>query len=195
MVLQPGQPAPDFAGSAVINGEFKEIKNADYSGKYVVLFFYPSDFTFVCPTEILAFNDRLKEFHDLGAEVIACSCDTKFTHLAWTKVPRKEGGVGQLSLTLLADRTQAIARAYGVLQEASGNSFRGLFVIDPKGNLRIIVVHDMPVGRSVDEAIRVVQALQFNEKHGEVCPANWKPGSDTIKANPKDSKEYFSKHG
>lgn len=195
MVLQPGQPAPDFAGTAVVNGEFKDIKLSDYEGKYVVLFFYPADFTFVCPTEILAFNDRLKEFTDIGAEVIGVSCDTKFTHLAWTKVSRKEGGVGNLNLTLLSDRTQAVARAYGVLQESSGNSFRGLFVIDPKGNLRIIVVHDMPVGRSVDEVIRVVQALKFTDKHGEVCPANWKPGSDTIKATPKDSKEYFSKHG
>lgn len=168
------KPAPKFAGTAVVNGAFKEIKLEDYAGKYLVLFFYPLDFTFVCPTEIIAFSDRVEEFKKIGCEVIGVSTDSHFTHLAWINTPRKQGGLGELGIPLLADKSMKISRDYGVLQEESGVPFRGLFVIDGKQNLRL------------------VQAFQFTDEHGEVCPANWKPGSKTMVADPQKSKEYFS---
>jgi len=188
-----GKPAPDFRGQAVINGAFKEIKLSDYKGKYVVLFFYPLDFTFVCPTEIIAFSDRAEEFRKIGVELIACSADSHFSHLAWTNVPRKQGGLGEMNIPLLADKSGKISREYGVFIEEDGIPFRGLFIIDPKGNLRQITINDLPVGRSVDETLRLVQAFQFTDEHGEVCPANWRPGKDTIKADVQKSKEYFNK--
>uniref|UniRef100_A0A8W4FPY9 Peroxiredoxin-2 n=1 Tax=Sus scrofa TaxID=9823 RepID=A0A8W4FPY9_PIG len=163
-------------------------------GKYLVLFFYPLDFTFVCPTEIIAFSDRAEEFHQLGCEVLGVSVDSQFTHLAWINTPRKEGGLGPLKIPLLADVTRNLSLDYGVLKEDEGIAYRGLFIIDGKGVLRQITVNDLPVGRSVDEALRLVQAFQYTDEHGEVCPAGWKPGSDTIKPNVDDSKEYFSKH-
>jgi alkyl hydroperoxide reductase subunit AhpC len=185
------QPAPEFSGTAVVNGEFKTVSLADYKGKYVVLFFYPLDFTFVCPTEIIAFSDRAKEFHDIGCELIACSTDSHFSHLAWINTPRKQGGLGEMKIPLLADKSMKISRDYGVLLEEAGVTFRGLFIIDGQGKLRQITVNDLPVGRSVDETLRLVQAFQYTDKHGEVCPAGWKPGAATIKPNPKDSKTYF----
>ncbi|XP_055840939.1 peroxiredoxin 1 [Episyrphus balteatus] len=186
------KPAPVFSGTAVVNGQFKEISLKDYKGKYVVLFFYPLDFTFVCPTEIIAFSDRAKEFRNIGCEVIGCSTDSHFTHLAWINTSRKQGGLGQLDIPLLADKSMKVAREYGVLDEESGVPFRGLFIIDGKQNLRQITVNDLPVGRSVDETLRLVQAFQFTDEHGEVCPANWKPGSKSMVADPKKSQEYFS---
>ncbi|XP_055909523.1 peroxiredoxin 1 [Eupeodes corollae] len=186
------KPAPVFSGTAVVNGQFKEISLKDYKGKYVVLFFYPLDFTFVCPTEIIAFSDRAKEFRNIGCEVIGCSTDSHFTHLAWINTSRKQGGLGQLDIPLLADKSMKVARDFGVLDEESGVPFRGLFIIDGKQNLRQITVNDLPVGRSVDETLRLVQAFQFTDEHGEVCPANWKPGSKSMVADPKKSQEYFS---
>jgi alkyl hydroperoxide reductase subunit AhpC len=188
------QPAPEFTGTAVVDGQFKTISLSDYKGKYVVLFFYPLDFTFVCPTEIIAFSDRASEFQSIGCELIACSTDSHFSHLAWINTPRKQGGLGEMKIPLLADKSMKIARDYGVLLEEDGVTFRGLFVIDPTGKLRQITVNDLPVGRSVDETLRLVQAFQYTDKHGEVCPAGWKPGSDTIKPNTKDSKAYFDKN-
>uniref|UniRef100_A0A182JGY2 thioredoxin-dependent peroxiredoxin n=1 Tax=Anopheles atroparvus TaxID=41427 RepID=A0A182JGY2_ANOAO len=185
------KPAPAFKGTAVVGTEFKEISLADYKGKYLVLFFYPLDFTFVCPTEIVAFSDRADEFRAKGCEIIACSTDSHFTHLAWVNTPRKQGGLGELNIPLLADKSMKIARDYGVLQEESGVPFRGLFIIDGKGNLRQVTVNDLPVGRSVDETLRLVEAFQFTDENGEVCPANWKPGSKTMVADPNKSKEYF----
>lgn len=185
------KPAPKFSGTTVVNGAFQEIKLEDYAGKYVVLFFYPLDFTFVCPTEIIAFSDRAAEFEKINCALIGCSTDSHFTHLAWMNTPRKEGGVGKLDIPLLADKSMKIARDYGVLQEESGVAFRGLFIIDGKQNLRQVTVNDLPVGRSVDEVLRLVQAFQFTDEHGEVCPANWKPGQKTMKADPEKSKEYF----
>lgn len=185
--------APPFSGTAVVNGEFKQISLTDYKGKYLVLFFYPLDFTFVCPTEIIAFSERVEEFRKIGCEVVACSTDSHFSHLAWINTPRKQGGLGELKIPLLADKNTEISRAYGVLKEDAGITFRGLFIIDKKGNLRQITVNDLPVGRSVDETLRLVQAFQFTDEHGEVCPAGWKPGSATMKANPKESKAYFEK--
>ncbi|XP_055683832.1 peroxiredoxin [Lutzomyia longipalpis] len=190
-------PAPDFKGTAVVNGEFKEISLNDYKGKYLVLFFYPLDFTFVCPTEIIAFSDRMSEFQKLNTEVVGVSVDSHFSHLAWTNLDRKAGGLGKLHYPLLADLTKDISRDYGVLLEQAGISLRGLFIIDPNGILRQITVNDLPVGRSVDETLRLIKAFQFVEKHGEVCPANWNPDTnpDTIKPTVTASKDYFQKHG
>lgn len=187
------KPAPEWSGTAVVNGDFKQISLSDYKGKYLVFFFYPLDFTFVCPTEIIAFSERVSEFQAINCEVVACSTDSHFSHLAWVNTPRKQGGLGDMKIPLLADKTCEIARTYGVLKEDEGIAFRGLFIIDDKGNLRQITINDLPVGRSVDETLRLVQAFQFTDKHGEVCPAGWKPGSDTMKADPKGSKEYFAK--
>ncbi|KAK2151157.1 hypothetical protein LSH36_374g05036 [Paralvinella palmiformis] len=185
--------APEFQGKCVSDGQFKDIKLSDYRGKYLVLFFYPLDFTFVCPTEIIAFSDRIQEFRALNAEVVGVSTDSHFSHLAWINTPRKEGGLGGLQYPLLSDFGKTISRDYGVLVEQAGIALRGLFIIDPNGVIRQITINDLPVGRSVDETLRLLQAFQFVEKHGEVCPANWKPDSPTIKPNPADSKEYFNK--
>ncbi|KAL7298630.1 hypothetical protein TKK_0008396 [Trichogramma kaykai] len=185
------KPAPQFKGTAVVKGQFKDISLSDYAGKYVVLFFYPLDFTFVCPTEIIAFSDRVAEFEALGVQVIAASTDSHFSHLAWTNLPRKDGGLGEMNIPLLADKSAKIARSYGVYDEETGIPFRGLFIIDKKQNLRQITINDLPVGRSVDETLRLVQAFQFTDEHGEVCPAGWKPGKKTMKPDPIGSKEYF----
>jgi len=187
------KPAPFFSGTAVLNGEFKELKLTDYLGKYLVFFFYPLDFTFVCPTEILAFNDRVAEFRSIGAEVVACSVDSHFTHLAWMASPRTEGGLGKLDIPLLSDLTHTISKDYGVYLEENGHTLRGLFIIDPKGILRQITMNDLPVGRSVDETLRLVQAFIYTDKHGEVCPAGWQPGADTIIPDPKEKLQYFKK--
>ena len=185
--------APGFTAKAVVNGEFKDVSLSDYKGSYVVLFFYPLDFTFVCPTEIIAFNDRAAEFEELNCKVLACSTDSHFSHLAWTNVPRKKGGLGNMQIPIIADKTMEISKKYGVLKEDEGVSFRGLFIIDDKGVLRQITINDMPVGRSVGETLRLVKAFQFTDEHGEVCPAGWNPGDDTMKPDIKDSQTYFNK--
>ncbi|CAL8330059.1 unnamed protein product [Lota lota] len=188
-----GMPAPGFNATAVVNGEFKDISLSNYKGKYVILFFYPLDFTFVCPTEIVAFSDRAEEFRKIDCEVIGASTDSQFSHLAWINTPKKQGGLGPMNIPLLADLTHSISKDYGVLKEDQGIAYRGLFVIDDKGILRQITINDLPVGRSVDETLRLVQAFQHTDKFGEVCPAGWKPGSDTIVPDIKKSKEFFSK--
>ncbi|CAH8529621.1 unnamed protein product [Schistosoma guineensis] len=187
------RPAPDFCGTAVVDGQFKEIKLRDYAGKYLVLFFYPLDFTFVCPTELTAFSDRIDEFKNEGVEVVGVSTDSHFSHLAWINTPRKEGGLGCLRYPLLADYQKQITRDYGVLQEELGVALRGLFIINPDGIVRQITINDLPVGRSVDEVLRLVRAFQFTDKHGEVCPAGWQPKGPTIKPDLKKYKEYFHK--
>ncbi len=188
------RPAPDFKGVAMVNGEFKNISLDDYRGKHVVLFFYPLDFTFVCPTEILAFNDRLDEFKKLGVEVIGASVDSQFTHLAWWNTPRNEGGIQGVRYPILSDMTKKVSTDYGVLVD-DGVALRGLFILDDKHIVRHVTLNDLPIGRSVDEVLRVVQAIQFADKHGEVCPADWHPGEATMKPDPKGSKEYFRKSG
>ncbi|XP_017768948.1 PREDICTED: peroxiredoxin-4 [Nicrophorus vespilloides] len=188
------KPAPYWESTAVVNGEFIQLKSTDYLGKYMIFFFYPLDFTFVCPTEILAFSDRIDEFKKINAEVVACSVDSHFTHLAWINTPRKEGGLGKVNIPLLSDLTHSISKDYGVFLEDVGHTLRGLFIIDPKGTLRQITMNDLPVGRSVDETLRLVQAFQYTDKHGEVCPAGWKPGQDTIIPNPIEKKKYFQNH-
>ena len=185
------KPAPDFKADAVVNGAFETISLSDYKGKYVVLFFYPLDFTFVCPTEIISFNDHLKEFAKRNTVVLGVSVDSKFTHLAWINTPRKAGGLGHLDYPLISDLSKKIASDYGVLTADGAVALRGLFIMDQQGIVRHALVNDLPIGRSVTEAIRVLDALQFVEKHGEVCPANWKPGEKTMIADPKNSLKYF----
>ena len=183
--------APDFKGKAVLGHEFKDISLSQYKGKWVVLFFYPLDFTFVCPTEIIDFSDRTDEFKKLNAEIVGCSIDSHFTHLAWVNTSRKEGGLGQINYPLLSDLNKTVASDYGVLT-ADGVALRGLFIINPKGQVVYEVVHDLAVGRNPDETLRVLAAFQQVEKTGEVCPSSWKPGAKTMKADPVGAKEYFA---
>nr|AEG19533.1 peroxiredoxin [Glaciozyma antarctica] len=192
------RPAPGFQATVVVDGFFETITLEQYKGKWVVLFFYPADFTFVCPTEILAFNAQLPAFAALNTELFAISTDSEYSHLAWANTKRDEGGLGpDLKIKLVADKSMKIARDYGVLLEDEGVALRGLFIIDPKGTLRQITINDLSVGRSVDETLRLIKAFQFTDEHGEVCPANWDPEdaskSATIKADPKGAREYFSK--
>lgn len=193
LAAQVQKPAPAFKAQAVVDGQFKEVSLDDYKGKYVVLYFYPLDFTFVCPTEIIAFSDRIAEFTELGTAVLGVSTDSHFSHLAWINMPRKQGGLGGLNYPLVSDFAKTISRDYGVLIEEAGIALRGLFLIDPEGVVRQMTINDLPVGRSIDETLRLIKAFQFVEKHGEVCPANWKPESPTIKPNPTGSLEYFDK--
>ena len=184
--------APDFKAQAVMaDGSFQEVSLSDYKGKYVLLYFYPLDFTFVCPTEIIAFSDREAEFSALDVQVLGCSIDSHFSHLAWRNTPRTEGGIGEITYPLIADLDKEIAKSYDVLLDA-GIALRGLFLIDKDGVVRHQVVNDLPLGRSVDEALRTVKALQFFETNGEVCPANWQEGARTIKPTPSDSQEFFN---
>jgi len=171
--------APDFTAEAVLGTDFTTVTLSKYRGKWVVLYFYPLDFTFVCPTEITAFEDHLEEFKKLNAEVIGVSTDSKFSHLAWVKTPRNEGGLGTLRYPLVADFTKKIAADYGVLLE---------------GGMVYQTVHDLNIGRNTREVLRVLQALQYSATHGEVCPADWEPGKDAMKPDPVGSKEYFRKH-
>lgn len=192
MSVLVGKNAPDFKTDAVMpDGSFKQVELSDYRGKYVALFFYPLDFTFVCPTEIIAFSDAAKDFERLGVQLLGCSVDSHFSHLAWRNTARSEGGLGQIDYPLLADLNKQIARNYDVLLD-TGIALRGLFLIDKEGVVRHQVVNDLPLGRSVEEAIRMVRALQYFEQHGEVCPANWHEGARTIKPDPQNSKEFFS---
>ena len=173
-------PAPAFSGMAWTDNQFKKISLADYAGKYVVLFFYPLDFTFVCPTEICAFNDAASKFSKVGAQLIACSVDSHFTHAEYTKKPRAEGGLGPMSIPMLSDLTKTISKDYGVITPDGAISFRGTFIIDKKGILRHSSCNDLPVGRNPDEVLRTVQAFQHVDEHGEVCPANWTPGKKAM---------------
>lgn len=184
--------APSFTAPGVLNGEITDISLETYRGQYVVLFFYPKDFTYVCPTEIIAFNDRAEDFKALNTQLIACSTDSPESHLAWTRLPRNKGGLGDMDIPIVADITKIISAKYGVLLENDGVALRGLFIIDPQGVLQQITVNNLPIGRSVDETLRLIKALQFHEEHGEVCPANWQPGDKTIIANPNEAHQYFS---
>lgn len=183
--------APEFKGKAVVGHNFQDLSLSQYKGKWVVLFFYPLDFTFVCPTEIIDFSDRVEEFKKLNAEVIGCSVDSHYTHLAWINTSRKEGGLGDIKYPLLSDLNKTVAQDYGVLTEG-GVALRGLFIINPKGQIVYEVVHDLAVGRNPEETLRVLAAFQQVEKTGEVCPSSWKPGAKTMKADPVGAKEYFS---
>jgi peroxiredoxin (alkyl hydroperoxide reductase subunit C) len=190
--VEIGLPAPSFTAEAVVDGEITTLSLDQYKGKHVVLFFYPKDFTYVCPTEIIAFNDRAREFEELNTQLIAVSVDSPESHLAWTKLSRSKGGLGTMTIPLVSDLTKVISAKYGVLKPEIGIALRGLFIINPQGELQQITVNNFPIGRSVDETLRLIKAIQFNEKHGEVCPANWQPGEKTIVADAKEAQKYFS---
>ena len=189
------QRAPDFTATAVMpNNTFKEdFKLSDYQGKYVVLFFYPLDFTFVCPSEIIAFNKKLEEFKKRNTEVIGISIDSQFSHFAWKNTEPKAGGIGNVQFPLVADITKNISRDYGVLFDES-IALRGLFLIDKEGVVRHSVINDLPLGRNIAEALRMVDALQFFEEHGDVCPANWQSGDDAMNPTSEGVAEYLAKH-
>lgn len=188
------KPAPDFEAEAVMpDGSFKKIKLSDYKGQYVILFFYPLDFTFVCPTEIIAFSEQIEDFKSRNTEVLGVSVDSQFSHLAWRNTDRKTGGLGEIKYPLVADLNKNISRDYDVLADG-GIAFRGLFLIDKDGIVQHQLINNLPLGRNIDEAIRMVDSLQHHEEHGEVCPANWTKGDEAMKPGPKESQSYFSKH-
>ncbi len=191
--LRVGQVAPDFTATAVVDQEFKTIKLSDYRGKYVVLFFYPLDFTFVCPTEITAFSDEYSSFEDIKAEVLGVSIDSEFSHLAWIQTDRKLGGVGDLNYPLVSDIKKEISAAYNVLDPEVGVALRGLFIIDQEGIVQHTTINNLSFGRSVDETLRVLQAVQHVQSHpDEVCPAGWQPGDATMNPDPIKSREFFA---
>ena len=188
-----GKKAPSFSATAACKDRFiNNFSLQDFEGKYVVLFFYPLDFTFVCPTELHAFQEKLAEFEKHKAAVIGCSVDSHYTHLAWLQTPKAKGGIQGVTYPLISDLNKEIARSFGVLSEAEGVAYRGLFLIDKQGVIRHYVVNDLPLGRSVDEALRLVEALKFFEEHGEVCPANWHEGEKTMKPTQEGLYSYFS---
>jgi peroxiredoxin (alkyl hydroperoxide reductase subunit C) len=183
--------APDFTAKAVFpGGEIKEVKLSQFRDRYVVLFFYPFDFTFVCPTEILAFSNHIKDFEGKKVQVLGCSIDSHHTHRAWRNTKVEEGGIGNIAYPLVADVNKTIARDYGVLLEG-GMALRGTFLIDRGGVVRHETVNDLDIGRSVEETLRVVDALQHTEEHGEVCPAGWNKGKTAMKGNPQSTAEFL----
>jgi peroxiredoxin (alkyl hydroperoxide reductase subunit C) len=186
--------APDFTAQAVMpDNSMAEVTLSSYRGKYVVLFFYPLDFTFVCPSEILAFNREVKTFARKNTVLLGVSVDSQFSHFAWRQTPVNKGGIGEIGFPLVADLDKKIARAYDVLLN-DAVALRGLFLIDTHGVVRHQVVNDLPIGRNVDEAIRTLDALQFTEEHGEVCPANWKEGDEAMKPTAEGVASYLAKH-
>jgi peroxiredoxin (alkyl hydroperoxide reductase subunit C) len=191
--LRVGQQAPDFTATAVVDQEFQTIKLSEYRGKYVVLFFYPLDFTFVCPTEITAFSDRYEEFKKLDTEILGVSVDSEFSHLAWIQSDRKSGGVGDLNYPLVSDIKKEISAAYNVLDPAAGIALRGLFIIDKDGVIQHVTINNLAFGRSVDETLRTLQALRHVQSNpDQVCPAGWQPGDETMVPDPVKSKVYFA---
>ncbi|RLA62276.1 MAG: peroxiredoxin [Epsilonproteobacteria bacterium] len=187
-----GQQAPNFTADAVSNGGFTSVTLSEIKG-WKVLFFYPLDFTFVCPTEITAFSDMMDKFKELNCSVVGVSVDSKFSHLAWTKQDRKEGGLGEVSYPLVSDISKDIARDYGVLLN-NAVALRGLFIIDENNVVQHSTINNLGVGRSVEETLRLVEAFQYTAKHGEVCPAGWNKGDDSMKPDPNGSKEWFNSH-
>jgi len=186
--------APDFTAQAVLpDNSFGELTLSSYRGKYVVLFFYPLDFTFVCPSEIIAFDKALDKFEAKNTQVLGVSVDSHFTHLAWKNTPRDQGGIGPIRYPLVSDLSKQISNQYGVLLGGEV-SLRGLFLIDREGIVRHALVNDLPLGRNVDEALRLVDALQFIEEHGEVCPANWREGEDAMKPTADGVAKYLAEH-
>lgn len=184
------EPAPDFTADAYHEGGFKSISLSDFKGKKVVLFFYPLDFTFVCPTEILAFSDALDEFEKRNTAVIGVSVDSKFSHHAWAQLPREQGGIQGVRYPLVSDLGKNIARDYGVLLEGAGIALRGMFIVNKDGVLKHITVNHLDLGRNIDEVLRLLDAIDFSEEHGEVCPANWKKGEKAMKPSADGLKEY-----
>lgn len=195
MAVLVGKQAPDFSAQAVdAKGSFQSLSLSGLRGKYVVLFFYPLDFTFVCPSEIIAFDNRLAEFKERGCEVVGVSVDSHFTHHAWRETAREKGGIGHIGYPLVADLAKTIARDYDVLTAEGTVAYRGLFLIDKQGRVRHQIVNDLPLGRSVDEALRMLDALQYHEAHGEVCPANWTRGKTAMKPSAEGVAAYLSEN-
>ena len=193
MTITVGQKAPEFTATAVEEQEFRVVRLNDYLGKYVVLFFYPLDFTFVCPTEIIAFSDRYEEFSSLNTQILGVSVDSEFAHLAWIQTQRKQGGLGDIEYPLVSDLTKEISSAYSVLDTHAGIALRGLFIIDQEGMVQHITVNNLSVGRSVDEVLRTLKAIQYVQSHSnEVCPVDWQEGEKTINADPTQAKIYFA---
>lgn len=191
-MLLVGKKAPEFRAKAVIKDRiYEDFSLSDFLGKYVVFFFYPLDFTFVCPTELHAFQEKLQDFELRGAQVIGCSVDSCFSHLAWLSTPRSRGGIEGVSYPLVADLNKTISRQFGVLEEEEGIAYRGLFLLDKEGVVRHQLVNDLPLGRSVEEALRLLDALKFYEENGEVCPANWRSGEKTMAATLEGLMSYF----
>nr|WP_238718397.1 peroxiredoxin [Petrachloros mirabilis] len=191
--MRVGQQAPNFTATAVVDQEFKQIQLTDYRGKYVILFFYPLDFTFVCPTEVRAFSKRYGEFQALNTEVLGVSVDSEYAHLAWILTDLKEGGVGELNYPLVSDLKREISIAYNVLDSEAGMALRGLFIIDPDGVIQHVTINNLAFGRSIDETLRTLQAIQHVQVHpNEVCPIDWQPGEKTMTPDPVKSKVYFS---
>ena len=191
-MLTIGKKAPAFSCDAVIEGAIKKISLDDFDGQYKVLFFYPLDFTFVCPTELHAFQECLEEFKKRNVAVIGCSIDSAYSHTAWLRTPKQQGGIAGVSYPLLADINKAVAKAYGVLDEEQGVALRGLFIIDTNGVVQCASVNNLPLGRNVQEVLRLVDALQFSEKNGQVCPANWQQGHKAMVPNDKGLVDYFA---
>lgn len=190
-----GKKAPYFEAEAAIGpNEFKQINLNDFKGKYLCLFFYPLDFTFVCPTELHAFSDKLEEFKKRNCEVVACSVDSQFSHAAWLRTPRTEGGIQGVKYPILSDMHKTIARSYGTLFEDDGVAFRGLFIINKDQVVQHALVNNLPLGRNVDEALRTLDAIQFHDENGEVCPANWEKGKKGMKANSTGLKSWFAEN-
>lgn len=191
MAVLVNKAAPDFSATAVVNQDFQEVSLAQFRGKKnVLLFFYPLDFTFVCPTELHAFQEKLSQFRAKNTEVLAVSVDSKFSHLAWLKTSKDEGGIEGVTYPVISDIHKTIARDYDVLHE-DGIALRATFLIDKKGVVRHQTVNDLPLGRNIDEYLRLVDALAFHEKHGEVCPANWTEGQKAMRPDQSGLKEYF----
>ncbi len=188
--LLVGQKAPNFSGKAVNDGSIQEISLDDYDGKWKVLFFYPLDFTFVCPTEITAFSDKIDMFKKLNTQIIGCSVDSEFSHFKWIQNPRNEGGLGTITYPLLSDLSKSIATSYNVLSDGSV-ALRATFIIDDSNIIQHSSINNLSVGRNIDELVRLVEAYQYAAKYGEVCPANWTSGEKTMKPDPEGSKEYF----
>lgn len=196
MAVLVGKPAPDFSCAAVLaDGSIVDnfTLSTAINNKYGILFFYPLDFTFVCPSELIALDHRIPQFKERGVEVIGVSIDSQFTHNAWRNTPVNAGGIGQVQYTLAADITHAICKAYDV-EAGAGVAFRGAFLIDKNGTVRAQIVNDLPLGRNIDELIRLVDALQFHEEHGEVCPAGWKKGDAGMNANPAGVAKYLAEN-
>lgn len=193
MTILVGKQAPEFVTAAVVGGTIHEHYSFEYlENKNILLIFYPLDFTFVCPTELIAFQEAREDFEKRGTEIIACSVDSVYTHLAWLNTPQNRGGIQGVTYPLLSDLNKTIARSYGVLLEDKGVALRGLFLIDKERTVRHQIVNDLALGRSVDEALRMVDALDFHEKYGDVCPADWKPGHKAMKPNQEGLETYFA---
>lgn len=187
-----GNKAPAFKAKAYINGNIEDFSLDQYLGNYVIFFFYPLDFTFVCPTELHAFQENMSEFEKRDAKIVGCSVDSQFSHKAWHQTPRARGGIQGVTYPIVSDLNKSISKAYQVLKEDEGIAYRGLFLIDKEGVIRHMLINDLPLGRSIDEALRILDALIFHEKNGEVCPAGWNPGEKSMKPTYEGLVGYFS---